>query len=197
MFPPSPTFNGKDVAKSGGNRVRRKWIVGLLTVVFLLSACRAVPMNQVIKEDIPFNVKEVIHTEKVKDGVILLYVTRQKNEKKEEFDAVTVAFLKGNNRNGWENAGHNHWDYHKEEQMNVFKDVFYDYNGKGDLETRIPVIYGKIEDSKINIVEMAGNVGMERAYVIKTESGRYFFKVGDYEFVRGLTGNEKEAQLLK
>ncbi|WP_419393716.1 hypothetical protein [Cytobacillus praedii] len=177
--------------------MNQKWIVVLLTVMLLLTACRAVPINQVIEEDIPFNVKEVIHTEKVKDGAILLYVTRQKNEKKEEFDAVTVAFLKGNDQDGWENAGHNHWDYHKEEQVNVFKDVFYDYNGNGDLETRIPVIYGKIEDSKINFIEVVGNEGLERAYVIKKESGRYFLKVGDYETARGLSGNEKGVQLLK
>ena len=58
-------------------------------------------------------------------------------------------------------------------------------------------IDGKIEDSKINFVEVVGNEGLERAYVIKKESGRYFLKVGDYETARGLSGNEKGVQLLK
>ncbi|MFE8695564.1 hypothetical protein ACFYKT_04225 [Cytobacillus sp. FJAT-53684] len=177
--------------------MKQKWIVALLTVVLLLSACRGVPMSQVIEKEIPFNVKEVIHTEKVKDGVILLYVTRQKSEKKEEIDAVTVAFLKGNDRDGWENAGHNHWDYGEGEQLTIFKNVFYDYNGIGDLENRIPVIYGKIEDSKINIIEVVGNEGLERANMIEKDSGRYFIKVGDYEFARGLSGNGKGIELLK
>lgn len=177
--------------------MNQKWMAVLLTVMLLLTACRAVPMNQVIEEDIPFNVKEVIHTEKVKDGVILLYVTRQKNEKKEEFDAVTVAFLKGNDRDGWENAGHNHWGYDEDELLTVFKNVFYEYNGNGDLENRIPVIYGKIEDSSINSIEVIGNEGLERAQMIKKDSGRYFFKVGDYETARGLSGSENEIKLLK
>ncbi|WP_313798405.1 hypothetical protein [Cytobacillus sp.] len=176
--------------------MNQKWIVVLLTVMLLLTACRAVPMNQVIEEDIPFNVKEVIHTEKVKDGVILLYATRQKNEKREEFDAVTVAFLKGNDRDGWENAGHNHWNDDKDDRLKVFKNIFYDYNGDGELENKIPVIYGKIEDNSINSVEVIGNEGLERAYVIKKESGRYFIKVGDYESARGLSGNERGVELL-
>lgn len=159
--------------------------------ILLLSACRAVPMNKVIEEDIPFNVQEVIHTEKVKDGVILLYVTRQKN-KKGEFDAVTVAFLKGNDEDGWENAGHNHWENEENKQLTVYTDAFYDYDGKGNLENRIPVIYGKIESKEIKLVELLGKDDrLETISIIDTASGRYYIKIGDYKSARGLLEKRK------
>lgn len=168
-----------------------KLMILIMIGVLLLSACRAVPMNKVIEEDIPFNVQEVIHKEKVKDGVILLYLTHQKN-KNGEFDAVTVAFLKGNNQDGWENAGHNHWEHEENERITVYTDVFYDYDGKGNLENRLPVIYGKIESEEIELVEVLGKDDMlEMASIIETESGRYYVKIGDYKSARGLLGDRK------
>ncbi len=163
----------------------------LMMCALLLVACRPVPMNKVIKEDIPFNVQEVIHTEKVKDGVILLYATRQKN-KHGEFDAITVAFLKGNDEDGWENAGHNHWEHEENELLTTYTDVFYDYDHKGNLENRIPVIYGKIESKDIKSVEVSGkDEKLEKSHIIEKGSGRYFFKLGDYEIARGLSSDGK------
>lgn len=171
--------------------MKKKWMTLMIITVFLLSACRAVPMNQVIEEDIPFNVREVIHKEKVKDGVILLYVTRQK-DKNGEFDAVTVAFLKGNDQDGWENAGHNHWEHEENERLTVYTDVFYDYDKEGNLENRLPVIYGKVESEQIKIVEVLGkNDRLEIASIIEKESGRYYVKIGDYKSARGLSGDGK------
>nr|WP_245350006.1 hypothetical protein [Cytobacillus eiseniae] len=168
-----------------------------MILFLLLTACRAVPINKVIEEEIPFNVKEVIHKEKVRDGVILLYTTRQKNEKKEEFDAVTVAYLKGNEKDGWENAGHNHWEFGEDERLTVFKNVFYDYDSRGGLENRIPVIYGQIEKSDISLIEVVGKEELKRARIIERESGRYFLKVGEYEFARGVSTNVSNEVYLE
>lgn len=155
-------------------------------VVLLMSACTAAPMNKVIEEDIPFNVKEVVHTEKVKDGVILLYVTEQK-DKRGSFDAVTVAFLKGNDKDGWENAGHNHWEHEENEEITIYTDVFYDYDRNGRLQNRLPVIYGEIINSQIDQVEVFGELEeVDKAHIIQKESGRYYIKVGDYETARGV-----------
>ncbi|MBS4191127.1 hypothetical protein KHA94_13130 [Bacillus sp. FJAT-49705] len=171
--------------------MEKKMMTLLIMCALFLVACRPVPMNKVIEEDIPFNVQEVIHKEKVKDGVILLYVTRQKN-KQGEFDAITVAFLKGNDQVGWENAGHNHWEHKENELLTTYTDVFYDYDYKGNLENRIPVIYGKIESKEIKSVEVFGkDQKLEHAHIIEKINGRYFLKLGDYENARGLLSDGK------
>jgi hypothetical protein len=157
--------------------------------LLILAACSRAAIDQVIKEDIPFNVKEVIHKERVKDGVILLYVTNQKNNQG-SFDAVTVAFLKGNDKDGWENAGHNHWEHKDDKWIAVYKDAFYDYDQKGTLKNRHPVIYGKIESDDVQSIIVFGEDGkLEKALIIKKESGRYFIKIGDYAVAKGYKEN--------
>lgn len=186
MFPALRTLNVKDVSKAEGISVRKKITAMMMTATFLLSACTAEPMSKVIEKDIPFNVKEIIHKEKVKDGVILLYVTEQK-DKRGQFDAVTVAFLKGNDQEGWENAGHNHWEHEENEPITVYTDVFYDYDRNGRIQNRLPVIYGKVEDQQIDKVEVFGEIeGVDKARIIQKESGRYYMKVGDYTAARGI-----------
>lgn len=175
------TLNDKDAKERREAKVNSRWIPSLIFVILMLSACSRLTIEEVIEKDIPFNVKEVIHKEKVKDGVILLYVTEQKN-----FDAVTVAFLKGNARDGWKNAGHNHWEYAKSEWITVYKDVFYEYDHKGVLENRLPVIYGKVENDDVQSVYVFGEEEkLEKAHIIEKDSGRYYIKVGSYELVRG------------
>ncbi|MBY0122503.1 hypothetical protein H0173_11265 [Bacillus sp. S/N-304-OC-R1] len=157
----------------------------IFVILMLLSACSRLTIEEVIEKDIPFNVKEVIHKEKVKDGVILLYLTEQKNNHG-IFDTVTVAFLKGNARDGWKNAGHNHWEHAESDWITVYKDVFYEYNKKGMLENYLPVIYGKVENDNVRFVNVLGEEEkLEKAYIIEKDSGRYFIKIGNYELVRG------------
>ncbi|WNS74121.1 hypothetical protein RRV45_14485 [Bacillus sp. DTU_2020_1000418_1_SI_GHA_SEK_038] len=172
--------------------MKLKWITSLLFVVLLFSACSGATMDQVIEEDIPFNVIEVIHKEKVKDGVVLLYVTKQKSGR-EPIDAVTVAFLKGNDRDGWGNAGHNHWEHEENDWMTVYKDVFYEYNHRGNLENRLPVIYGKVVREDIQSVVVYGENGkLENAPIFEKEGGRYYLKLGDYEMARGIVKNNSK-----
>ncbi|MEH7124396.1 hypothetical protein V7122_16210 [Bacillus sp. JJ1532] len=169
--------------------MKLKWIASLLFAVLILAACSGSTMDRVIEKDIPFNVKEVIHKEKVKDGIILLYVTKQKISE-ETIDAVTVAFLKGNDRDGWENAGHNHWEHDENDWMTVYKDVFYEYDHRGILENRLPVIYGKIEHEDIQSVFVFGENGkLENVPIFEKEGGRYYIKLGDYETARGILKN--------
>ncbi|KAB2338971.1 hypothetical protein F7731_02260 [Cytobacillus depressus] len=158
----------------------------LLITILILAACSRATMGEVIEKDIPFNVKEIIHKERVKKGVILLYVTSQKNNQG-EFDTVTVAFLKGNDQDGWENAGHNHWEHEEDNLITVYQDVFYDYDHKGHLENRLPVIYGKIESDGIRSVKLYSEDGkLEQAKIIEKKSGRYYMKIGDYAITKGI-----------
>lgn len=183
------TLNDKDAKERRRKKVTRQWSISLLIMALVLTACSRLTMDQVIKEDIPFNVKEVLHKEKVKDGVILLYLTNQKNDDG-IFEAVTVAFLKGNNQDGWENAGHNHWEHKKNGRLTVYKDVFYDYDQKGTLINRIPVIFGKIESEEVQSVMVFGeDEKLHNAHIIEKDSGRYYIKLGDYKAVRGISKN--------
>lgn len=163
-----------------------KWISYLLFVSLILSGCSYATLEQVIEKDIPFNVKEVIHKEKVRDGIILLYVTEQKDSIS-TFDALSVAFLKGNHEDGWENVGHNHWEYKRDSRVTVYKDVFYEYDHRGKLLNRIPIIFGEIESVEVQSIVVFGvDNEHEQVHIIETESGRYYIKIGEYEAARGV-----------
>ncbi|GLB58086.1 hypothetical protein [Cytobacillus sp. NCCP-133] len=173
--------------------MRKKKIAFLLAAsILLLSACSTQTMGQAIDEDIPFNVKGILHKEKVKEGIILLYTTHQKNGQG-EFDAMAAAYLKGSDKNGWKNEGHNHWEHYENEHMTVYADEFYDYNKEGNLDNRIPIIFGEIHNQEIEKVEVAGKEEkFEEAAIIEKESKRYYFKMGDYHTARGLSADGKE-----
>lgn len=165
----------------------------LLAAAFLmLSGCSTATMGQAIDDGIPFNVKEVLHKEKVKDGVILLYLTQQ-NDEQNEVEAMAAAYLKGSDKKGWKNEGHNHWEYYENEHMTVYKDTFYDYDKEGKLENRLPIIFGEIQSGDIKKVEVAGKEEkFEEAAIIKKENKRYYFKMGDFHTARGLSAEGKE-----
>jgi hypothetical protein len=173
--------------------MKKKNILLLLAAsILLLSACSTKTMGQAIDEEIPFNVKEILHKEKVKDGIILLYTTHQKNGQG-EFDAMAAAYLKGSDKNGWKNEGHNHWEHYENEHMTVYTDDFYDYDKEGKLESRIPIIFGEIHNQDIQKVEVAGqDEKFEEAAIIEKESGRYYFKRGEFHTARGLSVDGKE-----
>lgn len=194
MFPLTFTCNGKVPKKAmEGKKVKVKGVIFFIAVILLLPACSVKTMDEAIEGEIPFNVKEVIHQEKVKGGMVLLYLTHQKNQR-EAFDAVTVAFLKGSDGEGWENAGHNHWDYKKGERLTTYTDAFYIYDHKGKLEYYIPVIFGEIKDKDIQTVEVLGkNNQLVSAQIIEKDSGRYFYKTGEYKAARGISRIDKGA----
>ncbi|KON87147.1 hypothetical protein AF332_10195 [Sporosarcina globispora] len=164
----------------------------LLAAILILSGCSTSTMGQAIDDGIPFNVKEILHKEKVKDGVILLYLTKQ-DDGQNEVEAMAAAYLKGSDKNGWKNEGHNHWEHYENEHMTVYTDTFYDYDKEGKLENRIPLIFGEIQNGDIQKVEVAGKEEkFEEAAIIKKENKRYYFKIGDFHTARGLSADGKE-----
>ncbi|WP_232233834.1 hypothetical protein [Bacillus sp. J33] len=172
--------------------IKRKIFLLLAASIMLLSACSTQTMGQAIDGDIPFNVKEILHKEKVKGGVILLYTTHQKTGQG-EFDAMAAAYLKGSDKNGWKNEGHNHWEHYENEHMTVYTDAFYDYDKEGNLENRLPIIFGEIHNKDIKKVEVAEkDEKFEEAVLIEKESKRYYFKMGDFNIARGLSADGKE-----
>ncbi|MFE4522678.1 hypothetical protein ACFRCQ_11070 [Cytobacillus firmus] len=173
--------------------MRQNYLLYLLVAAsIILSGCSTATMGQAIDDGIPFNVKEVLHKEKVKDGVILLYLTQQ-NDGQNEVEAMAAAYLKGSDKKGWKNEGHNHWEHYENEHMTVYSDTFYDYDKEGNLENRLPIIFGEIQSGDIKKVEVAGKEEkFEEAAIINKENKRYFFKMGDFHTARGLSADGKE-----
>lgn len=166
--------------------MKGKRVLGLLLLVALLTACKSESLEEALKTDIPFNIKKIIYAEKVEGGEIVLYITEQKKET-ESIEAMAVAFLKKDRKLGWENAGNNHWYYEENPNMTVYMNVFYDYDKKGKLLQKLPVMFGKIENRQIHSIQVAKEEGpLEEAQIIHGDNSRYFFEIGDYLLVKGL-----------
>lgn len=164
----------------------------LAICVLLLAACKYQTAEEAIQKDIPFNIKKMVHKEKTKDGWLVFYTTRQKDGA-DKFDALAVAYIKGSKEDGWENAGHNHWTYYKNDFMVLYADVFHTYQENGKIEEKIPVIFGEIVNPKIQSIEAAGADGKFTAIkIIEKEKHRYYYSIGDYKQVRALDADGKE-----
>lgn len=164
----------------------------LAMCMLLLAACRYETLDQAIEEGIPFNIQQMVHMEKLKEGTLVLYTTKQKDGA-ERVDALGAAFIEGNSKDGWENVGHNHWIYEKNDFMMQYKDVFHVYSPDGKLEVKVPFLFGKINSPKITKVEVAkSDKKFSEAKVIKKGKERYYYAIGDYQFARGLAKDGKE-----
>lgn len=160
--------------------------------VFLLSACTYQTSGEAIQNDVPFNIKQIVHKEKTKDGVLIFYTTEQKDGA-DKFDALAVAYIEGSEEDGWKNAGHNHWTYYKNDFMILYADVFHTYKEDGELENRIPIIFGKLVNPDIQTVEAAGADGkFKKIDIIEKGNERFYYAIGEYKEVRALGADGKE-----
>lgn len=168
--------------------------VWLILIVIILTACQSSEtLGEAIQSDIPFNVAKVIHTEKVEDGEVILYITEQKKGN-EPINGLAVAFMK-KEEEGWYNAGNNHWDYKENPNMTVYLNTFYDYDKKGNLIQKIPVIFGKIENKSIQTVQVARQDGKyENAKLIYQDGEQYFIKLGEYFIAEGLNSKREVVE---
>jgi hypothetical protein len=173
--------------------MRRLWKAAMIMIcTFVLSACAYKTAGEAIENDIPFNIKQIIHKEEVDDGWLLFYTTEQKEGSK-TFDALAVAYIKGSEKEGWENAGHNHWTYYKNDFMLLYVDAFTVFKEDGNLEVKIPVIFGKVLNPDIKAIEAAGPDGkFTKIEIVEKENERYYYAIGDYKEVRALNAEGKE-----
>ncbi|RSD27334.1 hypothetical protein [Mesobacillus subterraneus] len=165
-------------------------IMGMCIIV--LSACSYKTAGEAIKNDIPFNIKQVIHEEKVDKGKLVFYTTEQK-EGSRTFDALAVAYIEGSDKEGWKNAGHNHWTYYKNDFMILYVDTFTTFKEDGKLDVKIPVIFGKVISPNIKAIEAAGPDGkFTNIEIFEKENERYYYGIGEYKEVRALDAEGKE-----
>jgi hypothetical protein len=153
--------------------------------------------EEVLEKGIPYKVKDVIHTHNV-DGITVLMYTTVPN--KEEFsfvnyDALAVAFLEGNDRDGWENVGPNGWSHYENNSMTVYYENYRKHDNKGDLLIHIPVTFGEINNANIQRVETkAKNVeDFVEVDIIESNGERYYIDIGYHKVVRGLS---KDGQVI-
>ncbi|HAQ06378.1 MAG TPA: hypothetical protein DCR24_02160 [Bacillus bacterium] len=171
-------------------KLRRAAILAIC--MLLLSACAYKTAGEAIQNDIPFNIKQIVQKEEVKDGWLVFYTTEQQ-EGSSKFEALAVAYIEGSEKEGWENAGHNHWTYYKNDFMILYSDVFHTYHENGTLDSKIPVIFGKIVNPEIKSVEVAGDDGkFTKIEIIEKEKERYYYAIGEYKQVRALAADGKE-----
>lgn len=165
----------------------------IILVLFLTACTSSETLGEAIQTDIPFNVAKIIYTVKVEDGEVIFYITEQKKEN-EPINALAVAFMKKEEKR-WVNAGNNHWDYVENPNMTVYLNTFYDYDKKGNLIQRIPVIFGKIINKSIQTVKVAGQDGkFDNAKLIYQDGEQYFIKLGEYHIAEGLNSKREVVE---
>lgn len=169
-----------------------RWYL-FITCLFLLTGCKYDTLDKAIKKDIPFNVTEVIHIEHVKDGAIVLYTTEQEQDF-HIIETVTVAFISGNDEEGWENIGNNHWEYEESKDFTFYPNIFYKFDRKGNLQQKIPVVYGMINNDDIETIQVLGKgQKYESIHIIEKNNKRYFIKLADFQKIRGITVDGKKV----
>lgn len=170
----------------------KKRIQLLLISIFILSitACSYPTMN----EAIPYKVNQIIHTEKMKEISIVLYDTIAEIE---EFTDQTkpvlgVAFLKGDQEDGWDNVGPNGWKHKENDQLTIYKEHFKDYDKKGNIIADISIIYGEIHNPEIKKIETLA-IGETEHYneaeIIEKDKKRYYLIIGEKSSIKALSAN--------
>jgi hypothetical protein len=166
----------------------RNWrMLLLIGIAILLTSCRATT----IEVAVPFEVKETVVEEKLKDGAIIMYTTTQENEGK-EFDALSIAYLEGDEKKGWKNEGSNHWEYKEMSPLTVYYQDIYDYSKEGGTLSRFQLTYGQVESAEIVSVE-GSETGNQyfNLKLIEKEGKRYFFEMKKYPYIRALDKEKK------
>lgn len=163
----------------------------LIGIAILLTSCRAATLEEAIAEAVPFDVKETIVKEMLTDGAIILYTTTQEHEGN-EFDALSIAYLEGDDKQGWTNEGSNHWEYKENNSLAVYYQDIYDYSSEGQILSRFELTYGQIESKDIASIEGSENGNQYvNLNIIEKEQKRYFFEMKKYPYIRALDKEKK------
>jgi hypothetical protein len=145
--------------------------------------------EEVLEKGIPYKVKDVIHIQNVDGVTVVMYTTEPNHEA--DYDALAVAFLEGNDEDGWENIGPNGWSHYDNDNITIYNESLRDYDEKGNLPREFYVVFGEINNSAIARVEMKNKQeeAFEEATIITHEGKRYYFHVGRETIVRALSEN--------
>ncbi|WP_232699893.1 hypothetical protein [Brevibacillus daliensis] len=150
--------------------------------------------EEVLKKGIPYKILDVIHTQKVDNITVVMYITEHVSEEypSNKFNPIAIAFLKGNDVDGWENIGSNGWEHQNNDNMTVYEKSA----GYKEGNERLYVTFGEINNSEIEIVETKTRIeeNFKKAKIITNDGNRYYFQVDPQDIVRGLS---KEGNIVE
>lgn len=156
--------------------------------------------EEALEKGLPTKTKEVIFTENVDNFTVVLYTIAVSESAKEKlsnsnFDFTCVAFLKGNDVDGWEIDVSNKLEHYDDKDMTVYthnSDFSRDGNGLNDMH----VVFGEITNNKIMIIETITNTNNDKfkvATIFINKGKRYYFQAGEVSLVRGVS---KEGKVI-
>ncbi|WP_071394581.1 hypothetical protein [Bacillus tuaregi] len=170
----------------------KKGISFLFIFIILISitACSYRTMN----EAIPYKVNQIIHTEKLEDISIVLYdtIVEVENFSDQTMPVLGVAFLKGDNDEGWDNVGPNGWNHKDNDQITIYKEDFRDYDKEGKVLSDLSIIYGEIHNPEIKKIEtlaMGEDENYKEAFIIKKDKKQYYLAIGAKSSIKALSEN--------
>ncbi|KKI91562.1 hypothetical protein WQ54_14320 [Bacillus sp. SA1-12] len=105
------------------------------------------------------------------------------------YEALAVAFFKGNDRKGWENIGHHGWAHYDNENMTVYIEPLHVDKNNGDILHDFSVVFGEVNNAEIVKAETKSSEDktFEEAEIIIKHGKRYYFQIGRETIVRGLS----------
>ncbi|SDJ15957.1 hypothetical protein [Salimicrobium halophilum] len=144
-------------------------------------------VQEAIEKEIDNDINEVIHTEQ-RDGVnVVMYTIDPEvdNLPEADFEALAIAFLKGNDENGWKNLGSGGWTHYDNENMRVYVEPLRIH------EHHFHVVFGEINNPAIAVIETKADdeKSFEKAGIITHRGERYYFQPKLEPIVRGLAEN--------
>ncbi|EDL66393.1 hypothetical protein [Bacillus sp. SG-1] len=154
-------------------------------------------LQEAIEKGIPYDVENVIHTHHYDGITVLLYTTLP--DKKDfpfaDYEALAVAFFKGDDESGWENVGVHGWEHYENDNFTIYDQHLIVDDSEGNNLHKFHVVFGELTNPKIAKVETkasAGSAGLtvfNPAKIVSHKGNRYYLKIGEETIVRGLSEN--------
>lgn len=171
----------------------RKMLFIIISLVFLITGCKYPTLETAVSKAIPFEVKEILYEKKSQGTTILLYTHKAEGEDGEQMKepVLGIAFLEGNDKEGWENDGPNGWEISNNKNYSVYQQNYTQYGKKGEILKDIYAVFGEILNEDIDKVEVANQDSEEykNAKIIKKGNKRYYLGIGDHPKVRAINAN--------
>lgn len=163
----------------------------LIIILSVLIGCNTKydTLDQAIKEEVSYNIEDVIYVENVQnDRNVVLFLTQPKDR---PFKALGTALFVGRDNSKWEYvSGSGQWEYSSNENL----EVYYRTYSLDDNVSKIELTYGRINNQDIESLQVANE---DKEYtevnIIETTTGRYFLKLGDYQYIRSFA---EDAQII-
>jgi hypothetical protein len=147
--------------------------------------------QEAIEKGIPYEINNIIHTEQYDGVTIVMYTTEPDNDEMPfaNYEALAVAFFKGNDDEGLESIGHHGWTHYENDNMTVYIEPLRDYDNKGNTLHEFYVVFGEVNNAEIVTVETKTKEekSFEEAEIIMNQGKRYYFQIGRETIVRGLS----------